>query len=302
MPTKSIQKDIPALKAWLLAMRPKTLTSAVIPIVAGSALAYSQGAAASWILALFALGSAFCIQIGTNLINDALDFKKGADTSDRIGPARVTQMGWLTMQQVFVGGLLFFLMAILLGIPLIIKGGSILILVLGASVLCGYLYTGGPFPLAYIGLGDLFVLLFFGFVSTMAVFYIQTGYVDLFSFLAGAQIGLLDTVLIAVNNLRDIHGDAKVKKMTLAVRFGVLFSRWEITLLILSSYALNVLWLFSGYWLAALLTSFTWPVAAILLMSIWRNEPGSIYNKYLGIAALLHFSFGVLLSFGFCLR
>lgn len=291
----------PPLQAWLLAMRPKTLTASLVPVVAATALADAAGAQLSWLIALCSFFAAFCIQVGTNLINDALDFKKGADTETRIGPARVTQMGWLSARQVMTGGLLFLLAALIIGIPLMMQGGPLLVGVLIVSAICGYLYTGGPYPLAYVGLGDLFVLIFFGLVLTAAVFFLQTGYVDVMAVLAGLQIGLLATVMIAVNNLRDLREDAKVNKLTMAARFGKTFSRWEITCLVLLPFILNLGWVVSGFGLAALLSCFSLPIGLQLLRGIWNNEPGRIYNKFLAIAALLHLTFGLLLSLGLLL-
>jgi len=280
-----------------MATRPKTLTAAIVPVIVGTMLATTVGVTIDWYLAWHALMGALCIQIGTNFINDALDFKKGADTGTRIGPLRATQSGLLTMRQVFLAGLAFFGLAILFGIPLIMKGGWIILLILVLSVVCGYLYTGGPKPLAYVGLGDLFVFVFFGLVSTVAVCYIQTGTFLGDALLAGAQIGLLATVLIAINNLRDRVEDAKVGKRTLAVRYGVSFARCEITFLLMAPFILSVFWVeYHGY-LIALLPWLTYPLALTLVRNIWINNPSSLYNKYLAQAALLHLGFGALLTF-----
>lgn len=281
---------------YIWAIRPKTLTAACVPIIVGSCLAYSMVGELSMSIAFFALLSSLCIQIGTNFVNDALDFKKGADTATRIGPKRVTQSGALTVQQVLIAGLLFFFLAFLFGIPLILKGGWSIGILLMISILCGYLYTGGPMPLAYHGLGDLFVLLFFGLASTMAVVYLQTEMVTLSAFLAGLQIGLLATVIIAINNLRDRIEDAKVNKCTLAVRYGVTFARTEITLLISAALLLNPLWLVLGYSAMTLLPFVTAPLGLLLIYRIWTVSPSPIYNQYLALAALLHLLFGILLS------
>lgn len=280
----------------LLAMRPKTLTAAVVPVFVGTMIAVGQEIAIAWSIVCFALLSALCIQIGTNFINDALDFKKGADTDTRLGPMRVTQSGLLSMQQVIIVGLGFFFLALLFGIPLIQRGGNPIAILLVISVLCGYLYTGGPKPLAYNGFGDLFVFLFFGLISTSAMYYLQAGNLDSKPILAGAQVGLLATVLIAVNNLRDISGDAKVNKKTLAVRFGKRFARWEITLLILIPFFLSVFWWSFNDNLAALLPWFSFPLGYKLIGCIWKTEPSPIYNHFLVQAAALHLIFGLLLG------
>lgn len=288
-------------QAWLLATRPKTLTAAVIPVIVGTTLATTVEQDIQWSIAFFALLCAICIQIGTNFINDALDFKKGADTATRVGPLRATQSGILKMKNVYNAGLEAFGLALLFGIPLIIQGGFPIVFLLIISVICGYLYTGGPAPLAYHGLGDLFVLVFFGIVSTSAVFFLQTQYVDDKAILAGTQIGLLATVLIAINNLRDRQEDSKVNKRTLAVRFGVTFARYEIAICVLLPFLLNMLWFRLGYVLPAMFPWLALPLAIRIVCYIWQMEPGPIYNRYLAQAAVLHLLFGLCLSLGFLL-
>jgi 1,4-dihydroxy-2-naphthoate octaprenyltransferase len=298
-PINAPMPHVTPCKAWLLATRPKTLTAALIPVIVGTTLASTVEQDIQWSIAFFALLCAFCIQIGTNYINDALDFKKGADTATRVGPLRATQSGVLKMKDVYYAGLGAFGLALLFGIPLIIQGGFPIFFLLIISVICGYLYTGGPAPLAYHGLGDIFVLLFFGIVSTSAVFFLQTHYVDDKAILAGTQVGLLATVLIAVNNLRDRQEDAKVNKRTLAVRFGVTFARYEIALCVLLPFFLNMLWFQSGYVPAGMFPWLALPLAIKIICYIWQMEPGPIYNRYLAQAALLHLLFGLCLSMGF---
>lgn len=296
-PKISISKWLP----WVLATRPKTLTAAFVPVLVGTMLAYADMGSVNWEISIYALLASFFIQMGTNLINDALDFKKGADTSSRLGPARATQMGLLTMTQVFSGGMMCFGVAFLFGIPLMIQGGWPIGIIFSLSVLCGYLYTGGPMPLAYSGLGDLFVLIFFGLVATTSVYYLQTGIVTSESILAGAQIGFLAMVMIAVNNLRDVVGDAKVNKKTLAVRFGKTFARMEISTLILLAFALNYFWILHGYLLAGVLSSAVLPIGTFIIKGVWNTNPSSVYNRFLGLSAATHLGFGVLLAIGFYL-
>ena len=297
---KSLKK--PFWSSWWIAARPKTLTSALVPVVVGTLLAYSKGVYMNWSIPFFALASALCINIATNLINDSLDFKKGADTHERLGPTRATQSGLLPFAQVYWGGIIFFGLAILFGIPLVIKGGYPLLIVLVASIISGYIYTGGPYPLSYKGLGDFFVFIFFGFVATLSVFYLQTGYLAKEAWLAGAQIGLLDTVLIAINNLRDVAGDAKSNKKTLPVRFGKTFGRLEITFLVMASFLLGFAWLSWGYFYAGILPWLAFPVALRLMRDIWTTEPSRAFNAFLGKASLLLVLFGISLSIGFLLK
>lgn len=292
---------IKSWRIWFLAARPKTLTAAFAPVFVSYFLAKQQGFNPEWTLALFALLSSLCIQIATNLINDALDFKKGADTEFRIGPTRVTQSKLLNSQQVYIGGLLFFVLATLFSVPLIINSGWIVALMLLTSILSGYIYTGGPYPLAYIGLGELFVILFFGIFSTSIFYYIQTMEFSSFAFLAGLQVGLLCTVMIAINNLRDVEQDKKVNKNTLAVRFGERFSKFEISFLIYMPFFLSIIWVYYGLYFAALLPFTTVLFGHQLVKYIWKTSPSPMYNTFLAFSALLHLMFSLLLCVGLIL-
>ncbi|MDR3607178.1 MAG: 1,4-dihydroxy-2-naphthoate octaprenyltransferase [Oligoflexia bacterium] len=287
------------MKKWIEAARPKTLTAALVPILAGTALARASGYAPKLSLSLFALLSAFCIQIGTNLFNDAIDFKKGTDNETRIGPRRVTQSGLLSSRAVMLGGAFFFLLAAAFGIPLLIAGGSVILSIGILSLICGYAYTGGPFPLAYLGLGELFVILFFGLAAVGGVFYLHTGLLpDTRSMVAGLQVGFLSTVLIAINNLRDAEGDKKTDKRTLAVRFGKTFARREIALLAILPAFMGIYWIWVGLLWAGFLPLLILPLAFHISNNVARTEPGPTYNRFLGQAALLHLLFGLLFSLG----
>ncbi|WP_232468788.1 1,4-dihydroxy-2-naphthoate octaprenyltransferase [Bdellovibrio bacteriovorus] len=287
------------IKSILLAFRPKTLTAALVPCVAGTALVKAIGLSwDGWVL-FYALMASFLIQIGTNLVNDAVDFKKGADTEKRIGPQRITQAGILTANQVMLLGSLCFALAVLCGVPLVLKGGWVIVAIGVASVLMGYSYTAGPFPLAYLGLGDLFVIIFFGLLAVTGIVFLNTGEWLTEAFVLGLQIGLHATVLIAINNLRDHGGDRLVNKKTLAVRFGVQFSRWEIAALAFLPFVLNLYWWFEGYKIAAIVSMFALPLAVKITKNVFATEPSPAYNKFLGQAAGLHLLFGLLIAIGF---
>jgi 1,4-dihydroxy-2-naphthoate octaprenyltransferase len=287
------------IKSVFLAFRPKTLTAALVPCLAGTALVRAIGLSwDGWVL-FYALLAAFLIQMGTNLVNDAVDFKKGADTEKRIGPQRITQAGILTAGQVMALGSLCFALAILCGIPLVLKGGWILVVIGLASVLMGYAYTAGPFPLAYLGLGDLFVILFFGIIAVSGIVFLNTGEWLIEALVLGLQIGFHATVLIAINNLRDHQGDRLVHKKTLAVRYGVRFSRWEILILSFLPFVMNLYWWIEGFKIPAVLGLFALPLAIKLVKNIFRTEPGPLYNKFLAQAAGLHLVFGLLMTLGF---
>lgn len=290
------------VRPWLMALRPKTLTAAVVPVLVATALVQAEGYSVLWWVSICALLSSICIQIGTNLVNDAIDFKKGADTEKRIGPQRVTQSGLLSSRQVMAGAMVCFLIALLLGIPLVIQGGWPIVGIGLISLFLGYAYTGGPFPLAYHGLGDLFVVLFFGVIAVTGTFYLHTQVWAMSALIAGVQVGLLATVLIAINNLRDAPQDALVNKKTLAVRFGPQFARFEIAVLIVVSVLLGVYWLTRGQTYAAYLPLLTVPFARRLLVDVYTHEASPIYNQFLALAAQIHILFGVSLSVGLWLR
>lgn len=287
------------VKSVLLAFRPKTLTAALVPCLAGTALVRAIGLSwDGWVL-FYALMASFLIQIGTNLVNDAVDFKKGADTEKRIGPQRITQAGIMTANQVMALGSLCFALAVLCGIPLVLKGGAVIVAIGIASVLMGYAYTAGPFPLAYLGLGDIFVILFFGLLAVMGIVYLNVGAWMPEAFVLGLQIGFHATVLIAINNLRDRAGDALVNKKTLAVRFGVKFSRFEIAALCFLPFLLNIYWWVEGYKIPAMVSLLALPLAIKVTKNVFTTEPSAAYNKFLGQAAGLHLVFGLLLTLGF---
>jgi 1,4-dihydroxy-2-naphthoate octaprenyltransferase len=282
----------------VLALRPKTLTAAVVPVLVGTALAVAHARAARPWLAVFAVASALCIQIATNLINDALDFRKGADTPERIGPQRVTASGLLRPGQVLWGAAFVLALAVALGIPLVIAGGWPIGAIGVASVVFAWAYTGGPYPLAYVGLGDLFVLLFFGLVAVAGTVWLVAQAWLPGTALAGAQIGLLAVTLIAINNLRDREGDAAVGKRTLAVRLGVRGAKLELAAVTLAPFLGGIGWWWLGLRLAATLPLISLVLALKLVRDVLRSPPSPAYNGFLARAARLHLAFGALLAAG----
>jgi 1,4-dihydroxy-2-naphthoate octaprenyltransferase len=286
------------LKVWLLALRPKTLTAAVVPVVVATGLVHGEGFSVVWWRSAFALLSAIFIQIGTNLFNDAIDFKKGADTHTRTGPRRVTQSGLLTEKQVMTGATCCFLIALLFGIPLVMVGGLPIVAIGVVSLALGYAYTGGPFPLAYLGLGDLFVVLFFGLIAVGGTYFLNTQLISPGALVAGLQVGCLATVLIAINNLRDAPQDRLVAKKTLAVRFGLRFSRVEIACLVGLPFVLQIYWVLHQRLWAGALPLLALPLAVSVLRGVFRHEPSPLFNRFLGLAAGLQLVFGFLLALG----
>lgn len=277
---------LPDISSWLYAIRPKTLVAALTPVIVGTALAGKENPIFYGKMALAFL-FIVALQIATNLFNDVLDFEKGADTKERMGPVRVTASGLIAKTHVFFAAYTCLFIAAVAALPLL---SSIAMSALAALCLSlTYLYTGGPYPLAYKGLGDLFVFLFFGLVAVNGAYYIQTGSATSASLLAGCEVGLLATVLIAINNLRDIAQDERAKKRTLAVRFGKTFARVQIGFCALIPFGLVV----THTWLPLLIL----PLALKIVWDVRENEPSALYNQFLGRAALLQMVFGLLLAF-----
>lgn len=289
------------IKIWWMAARPKTLSLSIVPIIVGTVLA-SEQVQMNWILAALALISAIFIHIGINIINDALDFKRGADTEERLGPQRVTQSGLLSYKQVLNGGFFCFFAALISGIPLMFAAGWPLIFALVLSVLFGYFYTGGPMPLAYFGLGELFVMLFFGYVITCSTYYIQTGFIDSTCFLAATQIGLLAVVPIVINNTRDIITDLKANKQTLSARFGITFSRLEVILLTVAAYLIGLSWIIKEQPMMFLLPLLAIPFIYKNIQAVCKTDPSIAYNQYLARSAQGQLLFALLLCIGFFLK
>jgi len=208
------------MRLWLMAARPRTLPAAIAPVLVGTAAAVEQVddiRVGAFIAAL--VGSIF-IQIGTNLANDYSDAKRGADTEDRLGPVRVTSSGLVAPRRVLVATWIAFAVAVAAGIYLATVAGVLILIVGAASILAGVLYTGGPRPYGYAGLGELFVFLFFGLVAVNGSYYVQLERLDWLPFGLSLSVGFLATAILVVNNVRDIDTDRRAGKMTLAVRLG----------------------------------------------------------------------------------
>jgi 1,4-dihydroxy-2-naphthoate octaprenyltransferase len=287
----------PSLRTWLLAARPKTLTAAVVPVVVGTGLAMGEGMAVLW-PALAALAGAMLIQIGTNLTNDYYDFRKGADTHDRVGPTRVTQSGLIAPQTVLAAGAACFTLAVAVGISLVARGGWPFVVIGLASVLAGWAYTGGPYPLGYHGLGDLFVMVFFGLVAVPGTFYAQALRLVPAVWPAAVAVGATGTMILVVNNLRDVETDARAGKHTLVVRFGRGFGRAEYVALLLLALAMPVAMVALGWarlpvLLALGATPLVWPPLSRVLRST-----GTALNPALGGTARFQAGFGLLLALG----
>ena len=286
--------------AWLLAVRPKTLPAAISPVLVGTALAWSDGLFAP-APALAAAVGALLLQILSNFANDYFDFAKGADTSERLGPTRVMAAGLLSAQEMRMGMAVVVSLAVLDGVYLIAVGGWPILAVGVASLLAALLYTGGPFPFGYHGLGDLFVFIFFGLVAVAGTYFVQAGTVSSEVLFAAAPVGALITAILVVNNLRDIETDAKAGKRTLAVLIGARNTQLQYVILLTFAYAaLFALWLGYSRGLAVLLPLLSLPLAGTGIRSIY-TATGPALNPVLAETAKLALAFSLLLSLGLLL-
>jgi 1,4-dihydroxy-2-naphthoate octaprenyltransferase len=245
---------------WIEAARPKTLAACLAPVLIASALAYPG---ISMVTFLFTLLTAISIQVGTNYANDYFDCLKGADTPDRKGPRRITAAGLVSHSSMKLAVFLTFSTTALLSSYLIFQGGPIFGLLTTVAILLGIGYTAGPFPLAYLGLGDLFVLVFFGPVATLGAYYLQSHSWDISVAILGLAPGLISTAILAVNNLRDIEEDRQSRKKTLCVRFGATFGKVEYTLCLIGAAVIPA---FYGYYFPLLILI----PAVIPLKTVWK--------------------------------
>jgi len=280
---------------WIAAARPKTLGAAIAPVAVGCALAVKFTGKLDWTLAFCTLGSCVALQIATNFFNDALDSIKGADTQARIGPRRITASGAASAKAVNIAAWLMLGLATLLAVPLFeARGLPILFIGIPSLYFC-FGYTGGPVPLAYRGLGELFVIFFFGLVAVTGTSFVQTGEWYLAALVAGFQIGCLSTVLIAINNLRDIDEDRRTGKKTLAVRMGAGFARMEIVLLIAAAHAAGYYWAQHGWLRAFTQPLITLPIGLFVAWRVAVEPPGRAHNRLLALSGMHLLAFAALL-------
>jgi len=287
--------------SWVLAARPKTLTAALTPVVVGTALATHDGVLA-WLPALAALVGATLIQIGTNFANDYYDFVRGGDTADRVGPVRVTQAGILAPEAVKRGMWTVLAAALFVGIYLVWVGGWPIVWIGLSSLACAVLYTGGSYPLAYHGLGDLFVFVFFGLVAVSGTYYVQGLSWPPDVFLAGAALGALNTAILVANNLRDIETDERVGKRTLAVRIGTRGSQLQYFALLLVAFVVPVVgWRMCGWPVASLAALLVAPLCIAPGRRVLMHTDPAELLPVLGETARVVGIYGLLLGLGLVL-
>jgi len=283
------------LSIWWQAIRPRTLAAGAAPVLVGAALAVADGAFHLW-ACLFALAGALALQIATNIHNDYEDFVRGADGPDRLGPKRATAEGWIAPTTVRRAAIGVFAAALVIGVYLVARGGWPILALGLASIAAGYSYTGGPKPLAYVGLGDLFVLIFFGFAAVVGTYYVQSLTTCASAWWLGLGVGLLSTAILAVNNLRDHQSDAAAGKRTLVVRFGERAGRLEYSLCLGVAYLALVPAALSGH-PGVLLGLLSMPIARRVHATVMERE-GAALAPCLAATAKLLALYGLLISAG----
>lgn len=288
---------LPPLKAWFLALRPKTLPAAVVPVFVGAASAHRVGTI-SWSTTAMCLTCSLLLQIASNFANDVFDFEKGTDTDARVGPARAVAQGWITPAQMRRGVLFALLGAAAAGSYLVWLGGWVLLGLGVLALVCAVAYTAGPFPLGYNGLGDVCVFAFFGPVAVCGTTYLNVGNVSGSTWWAAIAIGALTTAILVVNNVRDEATDRLSGKRTLAVRWGRASGVVEYGVLLAIAYVSPLLLVFVDAlrWpvLAPLLTL---PIGVRLCRQVHRRR-GAALNQTLAATAQLLVLFGLLLALG----
>ncbi len=286
------------MKVWLLAIRPKTLYSAVAPVLLGTAMALGDGIAHFQSAAIALLG-ALAIQIGTNLVNDYFDFTKGADTADRIGPVRVTQAGLLTPQAVQLASVVAFSIAAICCVLLVKRGGWPIAVIGISGILSGIFYTAGKYSLGYLGLGELFVIIFFGPVAVAGTYYVQSFEINPAVIIAGLAPGFFSASILVINNLRDIAADKNAGKKTMVVRFGRSFGLAEYLYLTflgcLTPIAVYLVTQDHIYTLLAVMSCF---LSIPIIKKVLTSQEGPILNKALANTGKLLMFYTIIFALG----
>ena len=289
-----------SLRAWVIAARPPTLSAALVPVAVGTACAAAEGSLKAG-PALAALAGALLLQVAANFANDVFDYEKGADTAERLGPVRAVQAGLLSPSTVRRGLYFVIVLALLVGVYLAATAGPIIIALGLASIAAAVAYTGGPYPLGYHGLGDVFVMLFFGFVAVLGTTFVQVGHLTELAIWAAVPVGALATAILVVNNLRDIETDRVAGKRTLAVRWGERGALAEYALLLALAYGVPVALFARGHGTTTiLLPLLTLPLGVGLVRAVAR-ERGRALNPLLKRTALLLLAYGLLFALGLVL-
>jgi 1,4-dihydroxy-2-naphthoate polyprenyltransferase len=289
------------VRIWLMAARPRTLPAAIAPVLVGTALAMTVAdlRVGGFVAALL---GAILIQVGTNLSNDYSDARRGADTEERLGPVRVTAGGLVPPRRVLVATYVTFALAVLCGVYLVYLAGPILLAIGAASILAGVLYTGGPRPYGYEGLGEVFVFLFFGLVAVAGSYFVQTEEVTWEAFALAVPVGLLAAAILVVNNVRDLETDRRAGKRTLAVRLGRPRTRTIFGLMVYGAFlTAPIPWIAGSLSPWLLLPLVLLPPAVQLVRMVRTHTDGPTLNEALARTGLLQLGFCILLSVGLLL-
>ena len=283
---------------WLMAIRPKTLFAGIAPVLIGTAMAYKTGLH-HWLSAAICLFIAISIQIATNFANDYYDFINGSDSDKRTGPTRVTQAGLIKPQTMKISYILLMIITGLLGLLLFKRAGWVILIITVISIASGILYTGGPYPLGYNGLGDIFVLIFFGPVALAGTYYVQTLTLDINIIIIGFGPGLISMAMLAVNNLRDVDEDRLSGKRTLAVIFGKTFAKWEFLVCIVLACLIPVyIFIACKPCKYSIMSSLILLPAIPVVKTIFTHTDGSALNESLANTGKLLILYSILFSIG----
>lgn len=295
IPTGTMAERPSSFHIWFIAARPWTLPASVAPILVGSAVAWHEGGF-HLPTALVALLTALLLQIAANFANDAIDFKRGTDTEARVGPTRITAAGYVTYDQVMRATFITLGLALLAGLYLVYRGGWPFLLLGAAALVCAVAYTGGPFPISYLGLGEVFVFLFFGLIAVTGTAYLQTGELSALALAASIPSGAMNVGILVVNNYRDLEGDRIANKRTVAVRIGPEKTRIEYAVMLAATMVTPFVFWAVGWLNAwALVTVLSWP----LFWQLWRQMMtlhGPALNRTLGMTGRTSLVFSVLFA------
>ena len=288
------------IQIWFEATRPKTLPAAICPVMVGSSMAYHDGLF-NWIPSLICLSFALLIQIGTNFANDYLDGVKGTDTEARIGPLRAVASGSVQPLAMRRAALTVLALAFILGLSLIFYGGWWMLLVGASSVICAWLYTGGPYPLAYNGLGDLFVILFFGLIAVACTYFVQALQITVDAFLLGLASGLVINNILVVNNYRDLEEDILASKRTLVVMMGRRFAQLQYlgSTVLAATILLVLAWKQHAFWLG--LAGVPLSYGVVIGARLHRLTTAEEFLGVLKASGMIVAAFGILVSVGLLL-
>lgn len=293
------------LSVFLSGLRPKTLIASLSPLFIVTAWIHFFKASVTWYLFTLGLISTIAIQIGTNFFNDAIDFKKGADQEGRLGPQRLLFQKKIKVESVYKWAFLFLSLAIITGAPLVYVGGWPILLIGLVSLFLAYSYTGGPFPLAYLGLGELFVVLFFGVIPCLGMAYIYTQAWLPEALILGLSIGIMSASLILINNIRDYKMDKEAGRKTIPIRFGIFFSKALLSVFLLAPSLLISLFFYKkNFQYLSLLPLIVLPSLVRLLKDIFNTDPSAEYNVFLARAGQIQWrwTFFVLASIILCTK